>query len=116
MECKGQIFFITLDHFLPFYNAKIQNFEKIKTCMEISSFYTYAPKIMIICYTLPEIQPLMDVVFIFHFGLFFALFPPNNPKNQNFEKMKKKRLKISLFTHVYQKLYQHDVQFLRCGA
>ena len=24
-----------------------------------------------------------------HFGPFFALLPPNNPKNQNFEKMKK---------------------------
>ena len=25
----------------------------------------------------------------FHFGLFFALLPPNSPKNQNFKKMKK---------------------------
>ena len=25
-----------------------------------------------------------------HFGQFFALLTPNNPKNQNFEKMKKK--------------------------
>ena len=24
-----------------------------------------------------------------HFGPFFALLPPNNPKNQNFEKLKK---------------------------
>ena len=28
-------------------------------------------------------------VIIFHFGLFFALLPPNSPKNQNFKKMKK---------------------------
>ena len=27
--------------------------------------------------------------FFCHFGLFFALLPPNNPKNQNFETMKK---------------------------
>ena len=27
--------------------------------------------------------------FFLIFGLFFALLPPNNPKNQNFEKMKK---------------------------
>ena len=32
-----------------------------------------------------------------HVGPFFALDPPNNPKNQNFEKMKKKNEKISSF-------------------
>ena len=26
---------------------------------------------------------------IYHFGQFFALLPPNDPENQNFEKMKK---------------------------
>ena len=30
----------------------------------------------------------MDRVFC-HFGSFFPFDPPNNPKNQNFEKMKK---------------------------
>ena len=33
------------------------------------------PKIMIICYTVPEIWCVMDVIVIFHFGLFFALLP-----------------------------------------
>ena len=28
---------------------------------------------MIICYTVPEIQRIAHVVFIFHFGLFFVL-------------------------------------------
>ena len=28
---------------------------------------------MIICHTVPEIQPVADVIFVFHFGLFFAL-------------------------------------------
>ena len=34
---------------------------------------------------------MADVIFIFHFGLFFALLPPppNSPKNQNFKKVKK---------------------------
>ena len=32
----------------------------------------------------------MTDVIIFHFGLFFALYPPNSPKNENFKKMKKK--------------------------
>ena len=47
------------------------------------SFYKSVPKIMIICYTVPEIQCVTDVIVIFHFGLFFALLPPNSPKNQN---------------------------------
>ena len=32
---------------------------------------------------------MTNVIVISHFGLFFALLPPNSPKNQNFEKMKK---------------------------
>ena len=43
---------------------------------------------MIICYTIPEIWHVTDAIVIVHFGLFFALLPPNNIKNQNFEKMK----------------------------
>ena len=36
-----------------------------------------------------EIQSMTDRIFC-HFGLFFAILPPNNLKNQNFEKLKKK--------------------------
>ena len=75
-----------LDHFLPFYpanNLKNQNFEKMKKLLEILSFYTSVTKIMIICYTVPDTRYVTDVIFIFHFGLFFALFPPNGLKNQN---------------------------------
>ena len=32
---------------------------------------------------------MADVIVISHFGLFFALLPPNSPKKQNFEKTKK---------------------------
>ena len=33
---------------------------------------------------------MTDLIVISHFGLFFALLPPpNSPKNQNFEKMRK---------------------------
>ena len=57
---------------------KNQNFEKMKEKkdLEISSFYTSVPKIMIICHTVPEIWHVMDVIVIFHFGLFFALLTP----------------------------------------
>ena len=38
----------------------------------------------------PEIWSVKDIFFC-HFGLFFlfAIYPSNNPKNQNFEKLKK---------------------------
>ena len=42
---------------------------------------------MIICYTAPEIWSVTDII-IFHFGPYFALYPPNSPKNQNFNKRK----------------------------
>ena len=44
---------------------------------------------MIICSTVPEIWHVTHVIVIFHFRLFFALLPPNSPKNQNFKKLKK---------------------------
>ena len=44
---------------------------------------------MIICYTVPEIWCVTDAIVTFHFGLFFALLPPNNPKSENFKTMKK---------------------------
>ena len=50
--------FVILDYFLPFYapNPKNQDFKKMKKKhLEISSFYNSVPKIMIICYTVPEI-------------------------------------------------------------
>ena len=79
-------------HFGPFFafspseKPKNQNFENLKRCLEISLFDTSVPKIMIICYTVPEIWSMMDVI-IFHFGLLFALLPSSSPKNQNFKKM-----------------------------
>ena len=54
---------------------------------------------MIICYTVPEIWHVTDVIFIFYFGLFFALLPPNSPKNQNFKKLEKKAQRYHHFTH-----------------
>ena len=43
--------------FLPFYppsSPKNENFKTMKKHLEISSFYTSVTKIMIICYTVPE--------------------------------------------------------------
>ena len=53
---------------------KLKNEKKWKKTLEISSFNTGVPKIMIICFTVPEIWHVTDVT-IFNFGLFFALPP-----------------------------------------
>ena len=66
-------------------NLKHQKFKKMKKTknknkktkkknyLEISSFDTSVLKIMIVCYTVPEIWHMTDVIVIFQFGLFFAL-------------------------------------------
>ena len=46
--------------------------KKKKNRLMISSFYTSVPKIMIICYNVPEISPVTNAIVIFHFGLFCA--------------------------------------------
>ena len=52
---------------------------------------------MIIGYTVPEICHVTDIIVIFHFGLFLALFyPANTPKYENLQKWKN-YLKISSF-------------------
>ena len=58
-----------------------------KKLLEIS-FYISVPKITIIWCTVSEIQNEAYRIFC-HFWPFFALLPPNDPKNQNFETMKK---------------------------
>ena len=75
--------FVIFDHFLLSNNPKSQNFENIKKPQEIS-FCTSVPKIIIICCVVAEIWLITDLISIFHFGLFFALNPPNNQKNQHF--------------------------------
>ena len=84
-------------HFGPFFtllppkNPKNHNFEKKRKKRLKISFYTNVRNIMIICYAVPEIGCVTDVILIFHFGLFFALLTPNDPKSQNLERMKKTR-------------------------
>ena len=62
--------------FTPLTTKKIKILKNWKKTLEISSFYTSVPKIMIICYIIPEIWQVMDEIVILHFGLFFALLPP----------------------------------------
>ena len=81
---------------------------KMRKPLEISSFYTSVPKIMTICYTVPEIWQVTHVIFIFHFGLFFALLSPNSPKDQNLKKMKK--IPQDIMLHMRTKNHNH----MRC--
>ena len=74
-----------------------------KKCLEITSFNTRVPKIMIICFTVPEIWHVTDVIVIFHFGLCFAILPPFQLKKQKFQKNEKNTWRYHS-THVYQKL------------
>ena len=67
-------------HFLPFYNPENENFEKMKKYQAILSFYRSVSKIMIICYAVTEILCMIDVICIFHFGLFFCPFTPLTAK------------------------------------
>ena len=100
--CNRQNFFVILGHFLPFYPPltawKMKTSQKWKKHLDISSFYTSVSKIMIICYTVPEIWHVVCIIVIFHFRVFFVLFPPNSPKNENFKKMKKNTQRSSFYT------------------
>ena len=64
------------------------------------------PAIMIICYVVPEICCVTDILFIFHFGLFLSLYTPKRPKNQNLKKMKKTHGYI-IILHMYSTNYDY---------
>ena len=66
----------------------------------------------------PEIWCMTDVIVISHFELFFAFYPPNNPKNQNFEKMKKTPGDITILhtcTKNYDQMMYGSLDVLRNG-
>ena len=65
----------------------------------ISSFSTSVPKIMIICYTVPEICCVTDEILIFHFGLFFALLLLIAQKTNFFYKRKRYLEILSFITN-----------------
>ena len=79
---------------------KMRLLKKWKKLLEKTSFYTSVPKIIIICYTIPEIWCVMGVIVIFHFGLFFAFLPlPHlTARKMIISKQWKKQLEISFYT------------------
>ena len=66
--------------FTPITARKIKISQKWKKLLDISSFHTSLKKIVILCYSVPEIWPMTDIIVTFHFGLIFAI-------NENFKKM-----------------------------
>ena len=85
-ECNYFSFWAIFWPFTSITAQKVKISNKWKKHLKISSFNISVPKILIICFTVPGICCVMDVI-IFHFGPFFALLPC--PKNQNFKKMRK---------------------------
>ena len=94
--------FVILGHFLTFHppsDPENQNFEKMKKmygdiillqmCTINEDHMTYGP----------EIDDVTDIFFC-HFGSFFALSPPHNLENQDFETMKKNTWRYYHLTHV----------------
>ena len=70
-------------------NENVTKIKKKKNHLEISSFNTSVPKIMIICYIAPEIWHIADIIVIFHFGLFLLFYSLSSPKNENLKIMKR---------------------------
>ena len=58
--------------FTPLKAQKIKILKKWKKYLQILSFYTSVPKIIIIWYIPPQIWCMTDVIVIFQFGLLFA--------------------------------------------
>ena len=75
---------------------KIRLLKKWKKLLEKTSFYTSVPKIIIICYTVPEIWLMMDVIVIFILGYTFPFYPSNSPKKWNFKIMKNRSGDITI--------------------
>ena len=99
MECNRQNFLSFWTIFCPFTPLtaqKIKILKKWKKHLEISSFYTSVPKIMIICYIVPEIWCVTDVI-IFHFWAIFCPFTPLTTRKIKILKNWKKPLEISSF-------------------
>ena len=82
-RCNCYLWFWAIFALLSPNSLKNENLKKIKKRLKISLFYTFVPKI--ICYTVPEIWCMTDVIIIFHFSfwaiicLFTSPLPPLPP-------------------------------------
>ena len=89
-----------LDYFLPYYptnKPKNQSFEKMKKTSGDIIILHKCTKNYDHMITVPEMRCVTDIIFIFHFGLFFALLRLYQPIKSKFKKNEKKELELSSF-------------------
>ena len=115
MELHRQDSFLSLRaifcRFTPVTTWKIKTLRKWKKHLDMSSFYTYVPKITIIWCMLPEIWSTRDK--FFHFGSFFTLYWPQKSKfGKNEENA---QIHYYHLTHLYHKWKSYDVCSFRYG-
>ena len=103
-------------HFLPFYhpyNLENQNFQKIKKASWDVIILHMCTKnhdhndVWLLRY---EMRP---TELLCHFGPFLHFYHPKNPKNKNFEKIKKNIWRYYHFTIVHYKWHSYDEWFLK---
>ena len=100
-ETQQTELFLVLDQFFVLLHSPSPvATQRTKKHLEISSFYTSVQKILIICYTVPEIWHATHVVVIFHFELFllpfwaiFCVFTSPTVQKIKISKKKKKNRK-----------------------
>ena len=95
--------FLILGHFCPFIHLAIWKIKilikwKMPGDMIILHICTINENHMMCASWCRECEKIFS-----YFGPFFALLPPNNPQNQNFEKIKKNTWRYHHFTQMHQK-------------
>ena len=89
--------------FLPPMNLENQNFEKMKKAIEdINILQMLTINDSHVIYGFSDIECNRQIFFVI-LDCFLPFCPPNNPKNQNFGKLKKDPWRYHDFTIVYQK-------------
>ena len=107
-------FWIIFNPFTPLTAQKMKISKKWRKQLEISSFYTSVPKIMIIGYTVPEIWHMTDVIIIF-LGYFLPFYPLTARKMKMSKKLKSTS-RYHHFTKVYQNSWSYAILLLRYGT
>ena len=91
----------------PFTAQKMKISQKWKKPLEVSTFTTSVPKTIIICFIVPEIWHLTEVIVSFHFGLFLAILPPLTAQKMKISKQWKKPPGYIIILHKCTKNHDH---------
>ena len=98
-----------------FKNPNNQNFEKLKKLLEISLFYTCVSRTSHMRYGSWDIE--WGTIFFVILGHILPFYPPNNPENQTFEKIKKASGDV-IILHMCTKNHDHMMYAswdMKCG-